>query len=99
MANLKTLYQNSAEISKDLQKVQDKVIGKKLRWMDVETALATEQKAEDNTIIDGFKTVDKRVAAYPELDYGPSVASIYDKRSVKSWAASRLPLTRSRARR
>lgn len=83
MANLKTLYQNSAEISKDLQKVQDKVIGKKLRWMDVETALATEQKAEDNTIIDGFKTVDKRVAAYPELDYGPSVASIYDKRSVK----------------
>ncbi|MEK3792646.1 germination protein YpeB [Paenibacillus sp. FSL R7-0204] len=83
MANLKTLYQNSSEISRDLQKVQDKVIGKKLRWMDVETALATEQKAEDNTIIDGFKTVDKRVAAYPELDYGPSVASIYDKRSVK----------------
>ncbi|NQX44835.1 germination protein YpeB [Paenibacillus tritici] len=83
MANLKTLYENSAEISRDLQKVQDKVIGKKLRWMDVETALATEEKAEDNTIIDGFKTVDKRVAAYPELDYGPSVASIYDKRSVK----------------
>ncbi|WNS44473.1 germination protein YpeB [Paenibacillus sp. MMS20-IR301] len=83
MANLKTLYANSAEISKDLQTVQDKVISNRLRWMDVETALATEEKAEDNTIIDGFKTVDKRVAAYPELDYGPSVASIYDKRSVK----------------
>lgn len=83
MANLKTLYANSAEISKDLQEVQNKVISNRLRWMDVETALATEEKAEDNTIIDGFKTVDKRVAAYPELDYGPSVASIYDKRSVK----------------
>ena len=83
MANLKTLYANSAEISKDLQDVQNKVISNRLRWMDVETALATEEKAEDNTIIDGFKTVDKRVAAYPELDYGPSVASIYDKRSVK----------------
>ncbi|WP_019909946.1 germination protein YpeB [Paenibacillus sp. HW567] len=83
MGNLKALYKNSGEISKDLQEVQHKVISNRLRWMDVESALATEEKAEDNTIIDGFKTVDKRVAAYPELDYGPSVASIYDKRSVK----------------
>lgn len=83
MGNLKALYKNSGEISKDLQEVQNKVISNKLRWMDVESALATEEKAEDNTIIDGFKTVDKRVAAYPELDWGPSVASIYDKRSVK----------------
>lgn len=83
MGNLKALYKNSGEISKDLQDVQNKVISNRLRWMDVESALATEEKAEDNTIIDGFKTVDKRVAAYPELDYGPSVASIYDKRSVK----------------
>ncbi|WP_379140511.1 germination protein YpeB [Paenibacillus sp. sgz500992] len=83
MENLKALYKNSGEISKDLQEVQNKVISNKLRWMDVESALATEEKAEDNTIIDGFKTVDKRVAAYPELDWGPSVASIYDKRSVK----------------
>lgn len=83
LGNLKALYKSSGEISKDLQEVQQKVIGDKLRWMDVETALATEEKAEDNTIIDGFKTVDKRVAAYPELDWGPSVASIYDKRSVK----------------
>lgn len=83
LGNLKALYKNSGEISKNLQEVQNKVISNKLRWMDVETALATEEKAEDNTIIDGFKTVDKRVAAYPELDWGPSVASIYDKRSVK----------------
>lgn len=83
LSNLKALYENSGEISKNLQEVQNKVIGKRLRWMDVETALATEKKAEDNTIIDGFKTVDKRVGAYPELNWGPSVASIYDKRSVK----------------
>lgn len=83
LSNLKALYNSSGEISKDLQEVQNKVIGNRLRWMDVESALATEEKAEDNTIIDGFKTVDKRVGAYPELDWGPSVASIYDKRSVK----------------
>ena len=40
--------------------------------MDVETALAT-NKVEDNSIIDGFKTVDKKVESYPELDWGPSV--------------------------
>jgi spore germination protein len=83
LSNLKTLYTNSGQISKDLQEVQNKVISNRLRWMDVETALATENKAEDNTIVDGFKTVDKRVSEYPELDWGPSVASIYDKRSVK----------------
>lgn len=83
LQNLKALYNNSGQISKDLQQVQQKVISNRLRWMDVETALATENKAEDNTIIDGFKTVDKRVSEYPELDWGPSVASIYNKRSVK----------------
>ncbi|WP_313639189.1 germination protein YpeB [Paenibacillus sp.] len=81
--NLKALYKNSGEISKELQDVQNKAIASRLRWMDVETALATENKAEDNSIIDGFKSVDKRVEGYPELDWGPSVASIYDKRSVK----------------
>lgn len=83
LSNLKALYKSSGEIAKDLQEVQNKVIGSRLRWMDVESALATEEKAEDNSIIDGFRTVDKRVGAYPELDWGPSIASIYDKRSVK----------------
>jgi len=82
MANLKTLYQNSGEIAKELQSVQNKVIGNRLRWMDVESALATENKAEDSTIIDGFKKVDKSVGEYPELEWGPSVASLYDKRSI-----------------
>lgn len=83
LGNLKALYKSSGEISKDLREVQNKVIANRLRWMDVESALASEKKAEDNTIIDGFKTVDKRVSAYPELDWGPSVASVYDKRAVK----------------
>lgn len=83
MKNLKELYKSSAQISEDLQGVQDKVIGNRLRWMDVETALASEREPLDNTIIDGFKTVDKKVGEYPELDWGPSVSSMYNKRSVK----------------
>lgn len=81
--NLKELYKSSAEITKDLQAVQDKVISNRLRWMDVETALVSQNEPKDNTIIDGFKTVDKKVGEYPELDWGPSVSSMYNRRSVK----------------
>lgn len=80
---LKTLYQNSDEISGNLLNVQSKVLANNLRWMDVESALATEKSAQDNTIIDGFKTVDKKVSEYPEINWGPSVASMYQKRSVQ----------------
>ena len=83
MKNLKELYKSSAQIAQDLQGVQNKVIANRLRWMDVETALASEKEPRDNTIIDGFKTVDKKVGEYPELDWGPSISSMYNKRSVK----------------
>ncbi|MCR8842993.1 germination protein YpeB [Paenibacillus sp. SC116] len=80
---LKTLYANSAAISKDLEQVRTKVLSNNLRWMDVEVAMATENEQADNTIIDGFKTVDKKVTEYPEINWGPSVSSIYTKRSVR----------------
>jgi len=41
-----------------LQKLQKQVLEKNLRWMDVELALASEDKKMDNTIIDGFRRVD-----------------------------------------
>ncbi|MDK8179453.1 germination protein YpeB [Paenibacillus sp. UMB4589-SE434] len=83
MKTLKTLYASSKQISKDLFHVQDKVIQNRLRWMDVESALATEKESADNTIADGFKTVDNKVNEYPEINWGPSVSSIYSKRSVR----------------
>jgi spore germination protein len=86
---LKTLYGNSEQISKDLLNVQEKVISKNLRWMDVETALATERSTLDNTIIDGFKTVDKKVSEYPEINWGPSVSSMYQKRTIRMLAGEK----------
>ncbi|WP_438351294.1 germination protein YpeB [Paenibacillus sp. FA6] len=94
---LKVLYKDSGQISKDLQAVQDKVIKNRLRWMDVETAIANEEKVEDNSIIDGFKTVDKVVGEYPEMDWGPSVASLNDKRTVKKLDG--IPMTEADIRR
>jgi len=92
MGNLKKLYQNSSEITKNLQDVQQKVLTDRLRWMDAETAMATQEQTMDNTIVDGFRTVNKKVQEYPELDWGPSVSSIYAKRSVKKLDG--LPVTK-----
>lgn len=80
---MKTLYAKSEEISKDLIGMQKEVLANNLRWMDVEIALASEQSNNDNTIIDGFKTVDKKVSEYPEINWGPSVSSMYQKRTIK----------------
>lgn len=70
---LQRLYKRTGEINQDLSKVQTAVIQKKLRWMDVELALA-EPKAgpRDNMIIDGFKLVNQKVMAYHDLDWGPT---------------------------
>ncbi|MEB3102799.1 germination protein YpeB [Ferviditalea candida] len=84
--SLKTLYQRSKDISDELMKVQSQVLKHNLRWMDVEVALASENNTVDNTIIDGFKTVDKKVSAYPEIDWGPSAQSLYRKRTYSAFS-------------
>ena len=68
--NLKKLYEQSEEIQNELRKVQHLVIKNNLRWMDVEMALATGKEQADNTIIDGFKTVEKTVDGYDEANFG-----------------------------
>ncbi|WP_028610505.1 germination protein YpeB [Paenibacillus harenae] len=79
---MKTLYAKSEEISKELLGMQQTVLANNLRWMDVEVALASENSNNDNAIIDGFKTVDQKVSEYPEINWGPSVASMYQKRTI-----------------
>lgn len=82
--SLNKLYERSKEIKNDLQSVQTKVLNQNLRWMDVETALATNSKQLDNTIVDGFKTVDKKVAEYGELNWGPTMASIHEDKNYNA---------------
>ncbi|MCM3122221.1 MULTISPECIES: germination protein YpeB [unclassified Mesobacillus] len=76
---LKTLYEQSGEIQQDLREVQHMVLENNLRWMDVELALATEKGQSDNTIIDGFKTVEKTVESYSETDFGPAQINLQKK--------------------
>lgn len=81
---LNTLYEKSKEISKDLNHMQQQVLSKNMRWMDIEIAIAKESASGGNVIVDGLRDVDKRIGEYPELNWGPSVASMYEKRSFKA---------------
>ncbi|WP_088050480.1 germination protein YpeB [Virgibacillus dakarensis] len=63
---LETLYKQSGDITKELRQVQHVVLDNNLRWMDVQLALASDEAQSDNTIIDGLKTVEKKVEGFPE---------------------------------
>lgn len=71
---LEALYKQATEIQRELNKVQTAVLERQLRWMDVELALASDDKRMDNTIIDGLRTVDDRVRQYGEMDFGVEAA-------------------------
>ncbi|WP_462412052.1 germination protein YpeB [Neobacillus sp. Marseille-QA0830] len=76
---LKTLYKQSGDIQNELRKVQSMVLKNNLRWMDVELALASGKEQTDNTIIDGFKTVEKTVTGYDESDQGLTTSNLQIK--------------------
>jgi spore germination protein len=88
---LKSLYEASAEIGGELNQLQNDVIRQRLRWMDVEVALATEKEPYDSTIIDGFRTLDRKAGSYPDGNWSPSVLSAERKRSENS--LSGMPVT------
>ncbi|WP_058303811.1 germination protein YpeB [Gorillibacterium timonense] len=69
---LASLYECTKDIDKELSQVQTKILSSNLRWMDVEAALASQKENQDNVIIDGFKTLNKKAEGYGELDFGPS---------------------------
>jgi spore germination protein len=90
LKTLNELYNHSKELTGELRGVQDKVITKGLRWMDVEVALATEKEPRDNTIIDGFSTVDKKVGEYAEINWGPGNSIDNQKMNAKALSGNEM---------
>ncbi|REK77277.1 germination protein YpeB [Paenibacillus paeoniae] len=87
---LQTLYEKSDEIAKDLHRMQQDVLKNNLRWMDVEVAIASDAKAGGNTIVDGLRSVEGKVDGYPDMDWGPSVSSLYQKRTMKMLSGNKV---------
>jgi len=73
---LQSLYKQSEDIQNELREVQYLILKNNLRWMDVEMALASGKEKADNTIIDGFKTVEKTVESYSNSTSGTIFTSM-----------------------
>lgn len=65
---LNQLYEQAGDIKNELREVQHLTLKNNLRWMDVQLALATQEDPADNTIIDGFETVEKKVEGFSEAN-------------------------------
>src|SRR5699024_5297647 len=69
---LNKLYEQAGDIKNELREVQHLTLKNNLRWMDVQLGLATEEEPADNTIINGFETVEKKVEGFSEANqYSP----------------------------
>ncbi len=95
---LNSLYDHSKNIQTELNTVQTKVIDSKLRWMEVESALAKQKEPGDNTIVDGFTTMDKKVQEFPEMDWGVTVTTMNKKRQQRIQGVSGKSITEEEAK-
>ncbi|MDG5787622.1 germination protein YpeB [Evansella sp. AB-P1] len=73
---LQTLYEQSGEIQNEMRNVQSMVLREKLQWMDVETALASEEEPLDNSIVNGFHIIDEKVDGFSEVDFGAGASEL-----------------------
>lgn len=80
---LTKLYEQSKDLSSELRSIQAKALEQNIRWMDVEVEMATQNMQLDNTIIDGFQTVDKKVTQFTEVDFGPSNMNIFASKRAR----------------
>lgn len=80
---LNSLYQQSADMQKELRKVQHLVLKNNLRWMDVELALATKNDKADNMILDGLRTVEKSVEGYNEMNSDPTIMTVKSQDDIE----------------
>ncbi|MGG4441195.1 germination protein YpeB [Brevibacillus fortis] len=94
---LKSLHTQAKDIQDELRNVQTLAMDKQLRWMDVETALANNDKKEDNSIIDGFQTIEKKVQEYPDLDWGVGIQSLDKKKQQRIKGIDGKPATKEEA--
>ncbi|KIL48086.1 germination protein YpeB [Jeotgalibacillus campisalis] len=61
---LETLYSQSEQLQNELRGIQEKVLADNLEWLELESLLATGDHIKNNSVIDGFRKVDKSVKGY-----------------------------------
>lgn len=87
---LKNLYKQSGEIKDELRQVQHLVLKNNLRWMDVQLALANQDEQQDNTIIDGLKTVENKVDGYAKNNMDTPIGNSVKEHKFKNIDAKKI---------
>ena len=77
-ATLQALYKRSKELSSELRKIQAQALNEHVRWMDVEVEMAMQDEQSDNSMINGFRTVDQKITEFTDVDFGPSSVNVYE---------------------
>ncbi|HHX95921.1 MAG TPA: hypothetical protein GX687_00415, partial [Clostridia bacterium] len=72
---IEVLYERSRALAADLNQLGAKILREELSWTAVEMdAYAADEKLEDNTIVNGFRLLEKNMAAYPEINLASDFA-------------------------
>ena len=74
---LEELFHRSKTLDEELNKLEAKILNKQLSWTQVELAsVAGGGNLADNTILDGFNLLEKRIEEYPEINLSEDLAPV-----------------------
>jgi len=74
---IQEFYERSLVLRDELQNIEAAVLDRDLSFVEVETVvLRRGRDLEDNTIVDGFRTIEEKVKAFPDLQFEEGVEKI-----------------------
>lgn len=74
---IEQLYDRSKGLREDMSKLSAEVLNKELSWTQVEVAaLQSNRELEDNTILDGFNLMERKMEEYPEIELDEGFAQV-----------------------
>ena len=89
---IEVLYERSRALAADLNQLGAKILREELSWTAVEMdAYAADEKLEDNTIVNGFRLLEKNMAAYPEINLASDFAQFVPDKVIQSDQEISLP--------
>lgn len=83
---IEALFERSKVLKEDLASLGAEILNKELSWTQVEVAMLEQNKSlDDNTILDGFDLMEKRMDEYPEINLGEDFSQVKpDVKKVRS---------------
>ena len=67
---LEHLYFMATDIQNDLRRAQAAQLRNNIRWMDIDAEFQAMDEPIDNTVINGFETVNNKITGYSETEWG-----------------------------